>query len=150
MWRALAVWAPLIAFFSAGVALAVAQERGDDGRPARPRQRAEAPRQAAMDVNRLLELWEKKSANLKTLEVDIYRIDKNAAWAEEEHFQGHAAFQSPQQVYLDFEKVNLRAQRDAKQKNKVVVVPVKKNDRIESTPFERIVCTGEGNRAIPL
>ena len=99
---------------------------------------------AGSDMDDLLDLWEGQSAKLKTLEVAIYRIDKNPAWwDEEEHYVGHAAFKSPQLAYLDFRKVKLQAQADPKDKNKKKLVPLKKNGQIVSTPYETIVCTGE-------
>ena len=96
-----------------------------------------------MTMKRLLELWEGQSQKLKTLEVDIYRKDKNPAWDEEEHYLGHAAFKSPQSAFLDFRKVNLQMRPDPKDKTKKVPVRVEKNGEIESTPYERIVCTGQ-------
>jgi TIGR03009 family protein len=94
-------------------------------------------------MDELLRLWEGQSAKLRSLEVEIYRIDKNPAWwDEEEHYLGHAAFQAPQLAYLDFRKVRLKAQADAKDQAKKRLVPSKKNGQIESTPYQTIVCTG--------
>jgi TIGR03009 family protein len=95
-----------------------------------------------MNMDDLLRLWEGQSAKLRSLEVEIYRIDKNPAWwDEEEHYLGHAAFQSPQLAYLDFRKVKLQAQADPAEPSKKRLVPVKKNGKIESTPYQTIVCT---------
>ncbi len=96
-----------------------------------------------MDMPRLLALWEGQSAKLKSLEVAIYRIDKNPAWDEEEHYVGHAAFKSPQFAYLDFSKVKLQFKPDPKAKDKKVAVPLKKNNKVLSSPYETIVCTGQ-------
>jgi len=91
----------------------------------------------------LLNLWAGQSAKLTSLEVDIYRIDKNPAWwDEEEHYLGHAAFKSPQLAYLDFRKVELQTQVDPNDKNKKKLVPLKKNGRIQSKPYQTIICTG--------
>jgi len=126
-----------------GFALAVAQDGGDDGQGARRKQPAAAEQPAPIDMPQLLNLWEGQSAKLKTLEVSIYRIDKNVAWGDEEHYQGHAAFQTPQLAFLDFRKVKLQVQPDPKAKDKKKLVAVKKNNKIESTPYETIVCTGQ-------
>jgi len=94
-------------------------------------------------MNELLTQWEGQSAKLTSLEVDVYRIDKNSAWwDEEEHYLGHAAFKNPQLAYLDFRKVKLQVQVDPEDKNKKKMVPIKKNGKIESTPYQTIVCTG--------
>jgi len=91
----------------------------------------------------LLNLWAGQSAKLTSLEVDIYRIDKNPAWwDEQEHYVGHAAFKNPQLAYLDFRKVVLQTQVDPKDKTKKQLVPVKKHDQIQSTPYQTIICTG--------
>jgi TIGR03009 family protein len=132
MARARAVWiTPLVALISTGFALAVAQERGNNAQP------------APIDMGQLLLQWEGQSAKLKTLEVSIYRIDKNPAWGEEEHYQGHAAFKTPQLAFLDFRKVNLQVKADPKAKDKKAVTPVIKNKAIDSKPYETIVCTGQ-------
>lgn len=134
------IWvAGLAALVSTGLAVAFSQEPGNNAQPARP----ERPEQAVMDMPRLLTLWEGQSAKLKTLEVDIYRVDKNTAWNDEEHYQGHAAFRSLREAYLDFSKLKLQQETDPKDKTKKVLVPVKKNGQFESKPFERMVCTGK-------
>jgi TIGR03009 family protein len=129
--------------FLASLALAFARGPEDGGTPVRQPQQGQAPGQAAMDMARLLVNWQGQSAKLKTLEVDIERIDKNLAWGDEEHFLGHAAFRSPREAYLFFSKVTLQQQPDPKDKKKKVLVPVKKDDKIQSKPFEKMVCTGE-------
>jgi TIGR03009 family protein len=136
------IWiAPLVALFSAGFTLAVAQDRGNAQKPAQGRRQAAAP-QPAINMGQLLELWAGQSAKLKTLELNIYRIDEQKAWEEVEHYQGHAAFQAPQLAFLDFRKVKMQDQADPKDKKKKVQVPVKKNNKVESVPYQTIVCTG--------
>ena len=56
---------------------------------------------------------------------------------------GHAAFRAPQLAFLDFRKVKMQEQADPKDKKKKVLVPVKKNNKIVSVPYETIVCTGQ-------
>jgi TIGR03009 family protein len=136
------IWvSPLVALFSAGFTFAFAQDRGDGARPAAGRQQASAP-QPAMDMAQLLRLWEGQSAKLQTLELAIYRVDEQKAWGDVEHYQGHAAFKAPQLAFLDFRKVKMQEQPDPKDKKKKVLAPVKKNNKIESIPYETIVCTG--------
>ncbi len=139
MARSRMIWvSSLLALFLSGFAPALAQDRGIDGRQA-----AQAPPPPPMNMDQLLLLWQGQSVKLKTLEVSIYRIDRDAAWDEEEHYQGHAAFKTPQLAFLDFSKVKLQTQPDPKNKDKKVVVPVTKDNQVESTPYERIVCTGQ-------
>ena len=92
----------------------------------------------------LLQQWEGQSAKLKSLEVDIYRIDKNLwGWRDyEEHFVGHAAFQLPQRASISTTwKVKLQVQVDPNDKSKKKQVPAKISNQIESTPYQSIVCT---------
>ncbi len=95
-------------------------------------------------MNDLLIQWEQQSAKLTTLEVDVYRVDSNPAWwDDEEHYIGHAAFKNPQLAYLDFRKVKLQAQVDPDDKTKKKLVPViDKDKRPASVPYQTIVCTG--------
>jgi len=137
------IWiSPLVALFTTGCALAMAQDRKGGRQAERGEQQEASAQPAPMDMQRLLVLWEKQSAKLQTLEVSIYRTDKNPAWGDEEHYLGHAAFKSPQLAYLDFRKVKLELQPDPKDKKKKVLVPLKKDNKIVSTPHETIVCTG--------
>jgi TIGR03009 family protein len=137
------IWiAPLVALFSAGFTLAVAQGPGNVSQPAQGQQQAAAP-QPAMNMGQLLQLWAEQSAKLKTLELAIYRIDEHRAWGDVEHYQGHAAFRTPQLAFLDFRKVKMQEQADPKDKKKKVLAPVKKNNKIESVPYQTIVCTGQ-------
>ncbi|MFI5456473.1 MAG: outer membrane lipoprotein-sorting protein [Isosphaerales bacterium] len=138
----------VVAFCATGLALAVAQDGGNVQAPARrpagnPARAQAAPPPAGITMDNLLKLWERQSAKLKTLEVSIYRVDKNPAWwDEEEHYLGHAAFRSPQLAYLDFRKVKMHAEVDPKDKNKKRMAPNKKDGQIESTPYQTIICTG--------
>ena len=140
---------PLVAVLAMGFALAAAQDRGPASvaapRPQQPAARNAQPAQEfppeAMDE--LLALWEGQSAKLETLEVDIYRTDKDRAWGDEAHFAGHAAFKSPDLAYVDYRKVKMQAKPDPKVKGKMNSAPVIKNGRYESVPFETILCTGK-------
>jgi TIGR03009 family protein len=136
------IWiAPLVTLFTAGFTLAVAQERQNAAHPPQRQQQAAAP-QPAMSMNQLLQLWAGQSAKLETLELDIYRIDEHKVWGDIEHYQGHAAFKAPQLAFLDFRRVKMQEQADRKDKKKNVLAPVTKNGKIESNPYESIICTG--------
>jgi TIGR03009 family protein len=146
--RRTVVISPLVAILAMGFALAAAQD-GGVGAPKTPRrqqppaQKAQAAQQfppEAMDA--LLAGWEGQSAKLQTLEVDIYRIDKDPDWGDEAHFEGHAAFKSPDLAYVDYRKVKMQSKPDPNVKGKTIVTPVTKNGRPESKPFETILCTG--------
>ena len=130
--------------------LAVAQERAQaPAKQARPAQAAPAQVQQAQKfppeaMDELLRQWEEQSKKLETLEVDIYRIDRDAQWGDEVHFTGHAAFKNPDLAYVDYRKVKLVGQPDPKVKNKnVMVIQKDKNGQIISDPFETILCTGK-------
>jgi TIGR03009 family protein len=130
--------------------LAVAQDRGQvPAKQARPAQAAPAQAQQAQQfppeaMDQLLGQWELQSRKLETLEVDIYRIDRDAQWGDEVHFTGHAAFKNPDLAYVDYRKVKVLAKPDPKVKNKnVVVVQKDKNGQPLSDPFETILCTGK-------
>lgn len=77
-------------------------------------------------VKQLLGEWEKKSAELKTLDVHLKRTDKalDGAWDDEEYL-GRAILQSPDRAWLNFDKI--QKGKDGK--------PV-------GVPHERIICTG--------
>jgi TIGR03009 family protein len=96
------------------------QARGD-GAPAP----ALDPRQAQVKMDQLLQLWEKQSARLRTLDVTIHRVDRAPAWDENEQYEGRAILKSPNLAWLNFDKVVV----DAK-KQKV------------RQPYEQIRCTG--------
>jgi TIGR03009 family protein len=127
----------LLAFFSiaALVSSAAAQEgRGHAEATARPAGDAAAaagrtpanpipPDPARM--KRLLRVWEQRSAELQTLDVEIQRIDRRTGWADE-RFKGRAILKSPNLAWLDFKK----EAEDPKKKQYVLV------------DYERIICTG--------
>ena len=139
-----------VALVAMGFAVAVAQERGPGQVGARnPRAAARAAQPApAADparIDELLRVWAAQSAKLETLEVSIYRIDKDLAWGDEEqeHYLGHAAFQAPHFAFLDYRKVKLQFKPDPKDKKKKVAVAVKnKAGVIDAPPYETIVCSG--------
>ena len=140
----------LVAFLSIGYKQASAQDRGQaPAKQARPAQAAPAQGQQAQKfspeaMDELLGQWELQSRKLETLEVDIYRIDRDAQWGDEIHFTGHAAFKNPDLAYVDYRKVKILVQPDPKVKNKNLVVPQKdKNGQTLSDPFETILCTGK-------
>ena len=103
-----------------------------------------------MTMQQLLADWEGQSKKLETLELAIYRIDKDPQWGDEEHYLGRAAFKTPQLAFLDFRKVKMQEQPDPKDKKKKILVPLKKDNKIVSVPFETIVCTGRGGLAVSL
>src|SRR5208337_4947738 len=71
-----------------------------------------------------------------TLDVKILRVDQNPAWDELEYYDGRALFKSPNFAFIDFNKIK----QDEKQKP---LRDPQNKDKWLSTPFERIVCTGE-------
>jgi TIGR03009 family protein len=91
-----------------------------------PAPAAAAARAVAEDpMKPLLRAWEKQSARLETLDVEMKRVDNSPAWGDEE-FIGRAILQRPNLAMLDFRKVQV----DEKTKQRVAVAD------------ERIVCTG--------
>ena len=143
MSRPRTIWiSPLIALFSTVLTLAAAQEARNAGQPAKRQLPAEEPQRPLMTMPQLLADWEGQSKKLETLELAIYRIDKDPQWGDEEHYLGRAAFKTPQLAFLDFRKVKMEEQPDPKDKKKKKLVPLKKNNQIVSVPFETIVCTG--------
>ena len=139
---------PLVALLATACSLAVAQDRGPDPATAKrtqqpaPRATAKARQFPPAEMDDLLRQWEGQSAKLETLEVDIYRTDKDTAWGDETHFAGHAAFKSPDLAYVDYRKVKLQAVTDPNVKGKTSFVPQKKNGQLDAIPFETILCTG--------
>ncbi len=140
----------LVALVAMVYQVAAAQDRGQapaaQARPAQPTpkliQQAQQFPPEAMDE--VLRQWEGQSKKLETLEVDIYRIDRDMQWGDEVQFTGHAAFKNPDLAYVDYRKVKLLVQPDPKVKNKNVFVPQKaKNGQLDSNPFETILCTGK-------
>lgn len=72
----------------------------------------------------LLAQWAKQSTQLRSLDVKIRRLDKSAKW-DDETYEGRAMFKSPNQAWLDFQKV------------------VEKEGKKQLVPHERIICTGK-------
>ena len=126
-----------------GFGWAAAQQGGRAGQPLARPQPAVDPQPAPIDMQELLRLWEGQSAKLQTLELAIYRKDKDPKWGDEEQYWGRAAFKSPQLAYLDFRKIKMQEQPDPKAKRKKILVPVKKDNKVDTVPFETIVCTGQ-------
>jgi TIGR03009 family protein len=143
MARARRIWiSPVVGLLSVFFALAAAQDVKNAGQPAQRQQPAADPQPAPMTMPQLLADWEGQSKKLETLELAIYRIDKDPQWGDVEHYLGRAAFKNPQLAFLDFRKVKMQEQPDPKDKKKKLLVPVKKNNQVVSVPFETIVCTG--------
>jgi TIGR03009 family protein len=140
------LFSPLIIVFACSLDAALAQDGADGRAPAeRPRAQPERgqPRAAAprtIEIEELLKLWERQSSKLKTLDVWLYRIDKNPEWNEEVHYEGRAVFKSPQLAYLDFKKI--KTTRDARGKLAPVADPKDPKKRW-TTPQETIICGAE-------
>ncbi len=134
--------------------VASAQNRGGGGPPAQDRGAAAAPADGAaqpaapkMTTQHLLQLWERQSQLLKDLKVSIYRVNKTLDWDDEFHYEGSAAFKTPQLAFLDFKKVKTKVVPDPKnpkKRGKVVdlVNPKTNPPTLLSDYYERIVCTG--------
>ena len=122
-----------------GVPVARGQLLDKRVKPAQAQPRAEpaaakiAPPVDPKRLARLLAQWEQESSRLKTLDVDISRVDKDPAWDEDEHYQGRALLKSPDLAWLDFGKVAYKNGMPVRDKNGDEVV----------TPWERIICTGK-------
>jgi TIGR03009 family protein len=141
---------PLIALLGTSSAPLLAQDPAT-GRAAQPAPRnaraaqstqAQAQPQPANDPARmkwLLKAWEHQSEKLKSLDVRIYRVDKEYKWKSEVHFEGRAVFKRPNLAYLDFKKIKMAP--DAKGQ----LVPVKdpKTGKWVAAPTETILCGQE-------
>jgi TIGR03009 family protein len=55
----------------------------------------------------LLNEWERTTDKLKTLDVRIYRIDKDQKWKHETHYEVAAIFKAPDLASIDIWKLNL-------------------------------------------
>jgi TIGR03009 family protein len=127
-----------------GAAVAAPAQAQAPAAAARAERGGAAPRQAGapakpVDPARmewLLKKWEHQSSLLKTLDVTILRVDQNPAWDELEYYEGRALFKSPNLAFIDFNKIKQN------EKKKPVEDPRRRGKWL-STPFERIVCTGE-------
>lgn len=106
-----------------------------EGRDAGPRQ-AGAPAKPVdpAKMEWLLKQWEHQSSLLKTLDVTILRIDDNPAWGDLDYYEGRALFKSPNLAFIDFNKI--------KQDDKKKPVKDPQKNKWVSTPYERIICTG--------
>lgn len=109
--------------------------------PAAPRQtQAAAQPKAAPAVDpakmdRLLQAWEGQSAKLDTLDAKVFRRDYIVDWDEYEYFEGRAIFKNPNLAFIDFRKI--------KQDNNKKPVKDPRTKAWDSSPKERIVCTGD-------
>lgn len=107
------------------------------GRPAlTPAQAKAQADQRAARMNWLLDKWERQSAALKTLDVVIYRVDKDPKWDSEDHYEGRAMFQSPNLAYLDFARIK----RLPDQKGRLVDAIDPKTKKRVTTRTDTIVC----------
>jgi TIGR03009 family protein len=136
---------PLIALLTGGSALVFAQGPAQGratqpaqraGRAAQPAQGQAPPANDPAQMKRLLKAWEGQSKKLTSLDVRIYRVDKDFKWGDEIHFKGRAVFKAPNLAYLDFAK--LKVAPDAKGKLAPVVDP--KTGKWLETRVETIVC----------
>jgi TIGR03009 family protein len=145
-------WTGIAALVSlAGMGLAPAAEEQQEAQPAPargpvPAQRRQAqPRPDPSQMQKLLVKWERQSQLLKSLQSEVYRVDKTPGF-DELHFDGMVAFKNPSKAFLDFREVKTKVVPDPKdkqgKKKKRVPVVNPKNNRPESVPFETIVCTG--------
>jgi hypothetical protein len=69
-----------------------------------------APSKPATDpakMKGLLQEWERRTGRLETLDVRIYRIDKDAKWKDETHYEGVATFKAPNLASIDFWRLKL-------------------------------------------
>jgi TIGR03009 family protein len=135
--------AQILVVWAIGVSVSIAQEPAQRNDPApraenrgAPAARAAAAKQpidpAMMDW--LLDEWAKQSKMLKSLDVVIMRIDDSPAWGDKDYYEGRALFKAPNLAFIDFNKIQLDANK------KPVRDPATK--RFITTPYERIICTG--------
>ena len=142
------ILSPLVALVAAGSAEVYAQEAAS-GRAAQPAARAgrtaqptpaPAQPQAANDPAKmkwLLNAWASQSAKLKTLDVRIYRIDRDFRWKDEVHYEGRAIFKYPNLAYLDFSELKLAPNA----KGQLAPVPDPNNPKARlKTRVETVVC----------
>jgi hypothetical protein len=125
---------PLVVFFSVGLAIADDQAPGGE----RPEASKPAPPPPNPDrLGNLLKAWENRCASLKTLEFSIYQVDRDPD-SNEQHFEGHAAFQSPKLGYVDIKKIKMV--RDDKKK---MVPQLDTGKKKMSWPVETTIWTNE-------
>ncbi len=138
----------LLALWAVGGSLAFGQtaetaapaKRGDQappaqGQPTPAEAQPDAPPVDPAKMDKLLQLWERQSSLLKTLDATILRTDIVPAWDEVEYYEGRAIFKSPNLAFIDFRKIKQDDDRK----------PVKdpKTKAWVSSPEERILCTGD-------
>ena len=114
---------------------APAQTQAAAAAPAPAQAPAEEPPVDPAKMDKLLQLWERQSSLLKTLDAKVFRTDVIPAWDEIEYYEGRAIFKSPNLAFIDFKKIK----QDENRK------PVKdpKTNAWVTVPEERILCTGE-------
>jgi TIGR03009 family protein len=103
-----------------------------------PAERPAATAAKAVDpakLDWLLKQWEQQSSRLKTLDVEILRIDDTPAWGDLEYYAGRALFKSPNLAFIDFNKIK----QDEKKKP---IRDPQNNKKFVTAPYERIICTG--------
>lgn len=125
---------PFVVLFSTGLAVADDQAPGGE----RPEASQPAPSPANPDrLANLLRAWENRFANLKTLEFSIYQVDRDPE-SNEQHYEGHAAFQSPKLGYVDIKKIKM-----APDDKKKMVPQLDSAKRKVSWPVETTIWTNE-------
>jgi TIGR03009 family protein len=139
---------PLIALLAAGFVPVHAQQPAPD-RTAQPAARAERGGQAGQaqpqpaanpaKMKWLLEKWAGQAAKLNTLDVHIYRVDKDFKWKDEVHFDGRAVFKRPNLAYMDFKKIKLAPNA----KGQPAPVKDQKTGKWVTTPNETVVCNDQ-------
>ena len=83
------------------------------------------PAADAGQMQQLIKLWALQSGRLKSLDVEMTRVDEDPAWGEPERYEGRAMFKSPNLAWIDFKRVTVNGK-----------------DQKVLTPHERIICTG--------
>ncbi|MBV8270302.1 MAG: outer-membrane lipoprotein carrier protein LolA [Planctomycetaceae bacterium] len=83
------------------------------------------PAADAGQMQQLIKLWALQSSRLKSLDVEMTRVDEDPAWGDPERYEGRAMFKSPNLAWIDFKRVT-----------------VNDKDQKVLTPHERIICTG--------
>lgn len=126
-----------LANYAAGTSTALAQGAQRSATPGPAAKRAVQPanrpeaaeaREAEAKLEKLLTAWETQSSRLKTLDVDIERIDTERGFPNDAiHYFGRAILQAPNRAFLNLKKVVV----DEKTKKPV------------SIPHDQIRCTGD-------
>jgi TIGR03009 family protein len=145
-WSRMILVCPLIGLLVGSSALAFAQDPArvqaaqtapQAARGAQPAQGQAPPVNDPAQMKRLLKAWEKQSEKLKTLDVQIYRVDKDFKWGDEIHYKGRAVFKAPNLAYLDFAKLKVAPNA----KGKLAPVVNQKNGKWIQTRVETVVCS---------